>query len=201
MWVLTSFASFCSLMFSAMYFTLSMASVTSGESGNRGIIPPSRDSELEHWLPPPTPPAVPPVSAPRLPSPPLPPPESEGNLLVLWCQQQLQRPSQHRNAEPAPLTESPLKLLRLESSVLLKSRWRFVRLDTMLEARAWGLCCFCKLPDVWMAQGLEFPVWTLPATVTCSGSLSGLVMNITRGKSPRNTVRTQQGMVWVFGVR
>lgn len=200
-WALTSFASFCSLIFSAMYLTLSIASLTSGESGNRDIIPTSRDSELEHWLSPPAPAALPPVKAPRLPSPPLPPPESAGSLLVLWCQQQLQRPSRHRNPEPALLVVSPLKLLRLESSVLLKGRWRFIRLDTTLEARAWGLCCVCREPDEWMAQGLECIIWTLSATVTFSGSRSGLVINITLGSSPKNTLLTQQGIVCVFGVR
>lgn len=196
---LTSCASFCSLMFSAMYLTLSRASLTSGDSGSSGITPPSIESELEHWLPALT--APPPVSAPMLPSPPLAPPESAGSLLDLPCQQQLQWPSQPKNAEPAPLPRVPLKLLRLERSVLLKSRWRFVRLDTALEAGAWGLCCLSKVPDEWMAQGLERGGRTLFVVATLSGSLSGLLMNMTLGSIPRNTVRTQQGMVWVFGVR
>lgn len=192
---LTSFASFCSLMFSAMYLTLSIASLTSGDSGNSGISPPFKDSELEHWLPPLTLAMLPPVSAPRLPIPPLPPPESAGSLLDLWYQQQLHLPSQHRDVEP--LIGSPLKLLRLESSVLLKRYLRFDMLDTTLEANAWGLCNVAE----WTVQDLECMSWTLPAPVTCSGSLSGRVMNITLGSSSKNTARTQQGMVWVFGVR
>lgn len=196
----TSFASFCSLIFSAMYFTLSMASLISGESGRRDMIPSSRDSELLNCVSPPIPIAPPPLSAPRQPSPPLPPPESEGSLPDLFCQQQLQRSPLPGNPELAHLFESPLLLLRFESSVLFSIRWRFVRLDIILDPGARALC-FCRVPDECTVQGLKCTVWTLLPTATFSGSLSGLVMNITRGSSPRKTRRTQQGMVCVFGVR
>lgn len=83
---LTSLASFWSLIFSAMYLTLSMASFTSWDIGDENTSPPSTELKLEQGLPAPIPAAAPPLRVPTLPSPLLPPPDSAGSFVDFWCQ-------------------------------------------------------------------------------------------------------------------